>query len=326
MIPTAEPTSLRVAVVDDDQTILVVLGEVLSDAGFRVTPFSSAPPCIDAVRRGEIDFIFSDINMPEMSGVELLKTVKQLNEEIEVVIMTADARLDSAIEATRFGAVDYLQKPFADVDAIAELANKTAKRIVERRHEKAIIAQHAQDARQDFRLAGQLSDTPLAQVLQILSGMGRDGILDLDGPPTARVYVRAGQIVHVELGLLRGKKALYRLIRLAAGAYRHTDFMPPPDGETMEGAVANYVLEGTRRKDDLERLLTGLPSLDQKWDMVTDTRVGLSQLAPWLVGVLADVIRGKSAGAALDNVDYFDLDILKGMQYLWQLGVLRPAS
>ena len=76
---------------------------------------------------------------------------------------------------------------------------------------------------------------------------------------------------------------------------------------------------------DAERILTQLPSLEMPWALNPECQAPLSQLAPWLVGVLADILRGEKARDALENTTYFDLDILSGMLYLWQLGAVRPA-
>ncbi len=325
MTAAASAYPLRVAVVDDDPAVRSVLGEVLKDGGYVVRSFESAPPCIDAVCRGEIDFIFTDINMPEMSGVELLRTVKELHDEVEVIMMTADARVDSAIQATRWGALDYLEKPFNDIDAIIAIAQSVAERVLQKRHEREVLDQHRQDVGQGFRFSGQLDPAGLPHTLQVVSTMGRDGVLVLDGPPAATLYLRAGCVAHVEAPPLKGEKALYRLLRVASGGYRLNPYHPPDAGETMGKPVGTYLLEGLRRKDEFDRIVAQLPSLDLPWEMNTDCQTTLAQLAPWLVGVLADVIRGPTARAALENTTYFDLDIASGLLYLWQVGALRPA-
>jgi FixJ family two-component response regulator len=317
---------MRVGVVDDDVAVLNVIGEILRHAGYFVRTFDKAPPCIDAVCRGELDFIFTDINMPEMSGVELLRTVKELRDDVEVVMMTADARLESAIQATRWGAVDYVEKPFTDIEAVSNLAHRVAERVREKRHARAIIEQHAAESAQGFRLAGSLAKDSLPQLLEVIASMGRDGVLHLDGSPAAQLFIRAGCISHVSLPPLKGEKALYRLLREASGAYRLGPYEPPSESTNMGKPVRTYVLEGMRRKGEFARIAAQLPMLDGEWSMASDCRATLSQLAPWLVGVLADVIRGKSARAALESASYFDLDILSGLLYLWQLGAIKPSE
>jgi FixJ family two-component response regulator len=323
---SAPPAPLRIAVVDDDPAVRHVLGEVLKDGGYMVRSYEAAAPCIDAVCHGEVDFVFTDINMPEMSGVELLRTVKELREEVEVILMTADARVDSAIQATRWGAVDYLEKPFNDVDAIIALAQKVAERVLQNRHESEVLAQHREDSHQGFHFSGRLEEAALAQTLQVVGTMGRDGVLALDGPPPARIHLRAGCITHAQASGLKGEKALYRLLRMAAGAYRLEPYQPPDGGETLGKPVSVYLLEAMRRKDEFDRISAQLPSLDIPWVMNAECQATLAQLAPWLVIVLADVVRGPTAAAALENSTYFDLDILSGLHYLWQLDAVRPAA
>jgi CheY-like chemotaxis protein len=317
---------LRVAVVDDDPTVRSVLAEVLKDGGYVVHLFEAAPPCIDAVCRGEVDFLFTDINMPEMSGVELLRTVKELHPEVEVIMMTADARVDSAIQATRWGAVDYLEKPFNDIDAIIAIAQNVSERVLQKRHEREVIEQHREEAGQAFKFSGQLEESALPQILQVIGTMSRDGVFVVDGPTPAQIYLRSSCVTHVEAPPLKGEKALYRLLREASGTYQFNPYRPPDAGETMGKPVGTYLLEGLRRKDEFDHIITQIPSVDLAWEMNTECQATLAQLAPWLVGVLADVIRGPTAREALANTTYFDLDILSGLHYLWQLTAIRPSS
>ncbi|MBI5511818.1 MAG: response regulator [Deltaproteobacteria bacterium] len=317
---------MQVAVVDDDPAILIALQNIFADAGFAVTVHSTAHPCIAAVARGEVDIIFTDINMPGMTGVELLQAVKGLRPEVEVVIMTADPRVESAVQATRFGAVDYLQKPFDNIDAVAALAQKTARRVLDERRRRQIVKRHQEDTNQGLSLSGQLDRTDLGQVLQVVAELGRDGVLTLDGPPAGAIHVRAGRITGARYGGLAADKALHRMLREARGAYRLAAYATPAGGESMGGAVLNYVLEGMRHKDEFTSTAATLPSLDGPWVFGQQCAAPLSQLNPWMIEIMADVLRAKSARAALDNPSYHDLDLLNALRYLWSIGALKAAT
>ncbi len=101
----------KILVVDDEPSILQLLREALSQWGYQVKSASSASNALDAVRADMFDAVITDIRMPEMTGLELLKAIKRHDESIEVVIMTGYPTIASAVEALKDGAYDYLSKP-----------------------------------------------------------------------------------------------------------------------------------------------------------------------------------------------------------------------
>ena len=135
---TEKSPKIHILVVDDEESIRNLLAELLTDEGYQVEIASSAEQALSILQDKHIDMIFSDINMPGMSGIDLLRKSKEDYNEIEFVLITAKATLDSAIESTKLGAVDYICKPF-DLDEIVDLADKITKRIKKRRNEKAIV-------------------------------------------------------------------------------------------------------------------------------------------------------------------------------------------
>ena len=315
--------SLCAAVVDDDATVLILMQDILSDAGFKVEVFSAAEPCLDAVRHGAVDFVFTDINMPGMGGVELLEKIKEARADVEVVMMTADARVDSAVQATRLGAVDYLSKPLTNIDAVTALARRVAARVLARRHELSIVKQHEDETKQDLRLSGRVEQTDLGQLIQLVADLRRDGALVIEGPPAGQICLKAGTIVDCELGALRGEKALYRLFCEASGTYRFAADVAPSTCEGMGQPLMGYILEGARHKDERPTLLASLPSLDVPWAFGSDCQAAISQLNPTLIEILANVMKNRSPRALLDDPRYADLDVLKALKVLWDLGAVK---
>lgn len=102
----------RVLVVDDTKNIRMLLSTCLKSEGFDVLCAGTGKEALKLITEGNIDLIFLDIKMPEISGTEVLKHIRSLNMDIPVVIMTAFATVKNAIDCTRMGAVAYLQKPF----------------------------------------------------------------------------------------------------------------------------------------------------------------------------------------------------------------------
>ncbi len=101
-----------VLIVDDERNIIEILDIVLQEEGLEVLKASSARDALAILGRREIDVVISDIRMPELSGVDLLREARNLSPETTFIMMTAFASTDTAIEALQHGACDYLTKPF----------------------------------------------------------------------------------------------------------------------------------------------------------------------------------------------------------------------
>jgi CheY-like chemotaxis protein len=114
----AKEKSPHILVVDDDRVILHLLGKVLRKFGFCVALANSGQDALSLIRGTAPDVILLDIKMPGMDGITTLKEIKAHDSDIEVVIMTGFASLDSAVEALRYGAFDYIKKPFNQLDQV----------------------------------------------------------------------------------------------------------------------------------------------------------------------------------------------------------------
>jgi len=104
--------SERILVAEDNESLRVGVVDALEDAGYIVT---AAPNGVDALRALEteaVHVVVSDIKLGDISGVDVLRKAKEINSETEVILMTAYATLESALQALRLGAFDYIQKPF----------------------------------------------------------------------------------------------------------------------------------------------------------------------------------------------------------------------
>ncbi|MGH7277437.1 MAG: sigma-54-dependent transcriptional regulator, partial [Candidatus Rokuibacteriota bacterium] len=118
----------KVLVVDDEIAILRLLKEALTQWGYEVTTASTVTEALESIRSGLFDAALTDIRMPDMSGLDLLREIKKQDESIEVVIMTGYPTISSAVEALKEGAFDYLSKPL-----ILEELRHLMTRLMERR-------------------------------------------------------------------------------------------------------------------------------------------------------------------------------------------------
>jgi len=114
---TEKPAAPRVLVVDDERSMRELLAIVLKREGYEVVLAENGRSAVAALERGPFDLLISDIKMPDMSGVDVLRAAKKLDPDILGIMITAFASTETAIEAMRLGACDYLSKPF-DVDLL----------------------------------------------------------------------------------------------------------------------------------------------------------------------------------------------------------------
>jgi len=101
----------KILVVDDEPSILRLLEEALTQWGYQVKCAASGDEALAAIRGDLFDAVLTDIRMPEMSGLDLLREIKRHDDSIEVVMMTGYPTIVSAVEALKEGAYDYLSKP-----------------------------------------------------------------------------------------------------------------------------------------------------------------------------------------------------------------------
>jgi len=103
-----------VFVIDDDDAMRDSLDFLLGSADFRVTLFESAHQFLDALSSADFGCVVSDIRMPGIDGLELLKRLKASHSALPVVIMTGHGDVPLAVEAMKLGAADFIEKPFED--------------------------------------------------------------------------------------------------------------------------------------------------------------------------------------------------------------------
>lgn len=119
----------RILAVDDEAVILDSFRKILVLAGYNVDTVESGPEALTLVKSHDYEFVFTDLKMPEMDGVDVVKAVKHLKPAIEVAVITGYATIETAVACMQYGAVDYVQKPFTEdelVDFVKKLEVKRA--------------------------------------------------------------------------------------------------------------------------------------------------------------------------------------------------------
>jgi two-component system response regulator HydG len=106
------PEPRNILLVDDHKSFRDTLAKILSAEGFRVFPADDGEEALDILRQEFIHLVLTDLKMPKMDGVELLKVAKTIRPETEVIIITGYGTVDTAVTAMKDGAYDYIPKPF----------------------------------------------------------------------------------------------------------------------------------------------------------------------------------------------------------------------
>jgi len=177
---------LNILIVEDGQTQREQLRDFLRSEGHAVSEAENGEQALRIVFNGHFDLILLDYKMPGMDGVEVLKEVKRLNPEIDVIIITAYGTIETAVEALKLGAYDYITKP-VDLDELVILANRLAEQrqlIQENRILKEDLHKHgvtadkiiykSQKMEELINLAGRVAASRASVLIQGESGTGKE--------------------------------------------------------------------------------------------------------------------------------------------------------
>jgi DNA-binding NtrC family response regulator len=134
----------RILIVDDEPNVVNFLSILLQREGYEVVTATSGKEALEKLKENRVDVVLADLKMPEMDGLELLSRIKQMDNQIAVIIMTAYASIETAIEAMRRGAFDYVIKPFKvdEITLVVKRALQERKLILENIELKKKVKQY----------------------------------------------------------------------------------------------------------------------------------------------------------------------------------------
>ena len=180
-------TTAKLLVVDDERSMRELLSIVLRREGYDVTLAENGRRAVELLERGRFDLLVSDIKMPDVTGVDVLRAAKRLDPDILGIMVTAFASADTAIEAMRLGAHDYLSKPF-DVDELKikvrnaleqrhlRQENVLLKRALGSTHQFANIVGRSDKMLAIFKLIEQIARTESTVLVTGESGTGKEWV------------------------------------------------------------------------------------------------------------------------------------------------------
>jgi DNA-binding NtrC family response regulator len=124
--------SRNVLIVEDDSAMAQMCAKLIRRRGHSAIIAESSRDALEIVRAGrDVDAVLTDVQMPQMSGIELLARVRELNTQLPVILMTGYTNLVGGAEAVALGAADYLSKPFNAETLIGSLERSFLKRVPE---------------------------------------------------------------------------------------------------------------------------------------------------------------------------------------------------
>ena len=125
---------IKVLLVDDEVKFLQAISNRLAAKDFDVTAASNGKEAIESAEKGFFDVAIVDFQMPGMDGAQVLKTLKERHKYLEIIMLTGHATIDSAVECTKLGAFNYLEKPY-DFEKLVEVIKEAYQARIRKKYE-----------------------------------------------------------------------------------------------------------------------------------------------------------------------------------------------
>jgi two-component system, NtrC family, response regulator AtoC len=170
-----KPAGSSVLIVDDERTLSRAIKAFLSEAGYEAEIAGDAESALELLPRLRPDVVFADVRLPGMSGVDLLRRVREFDPAIPVIMMTAYGTIEGAVEAVKLGAFDYMKKP-VDLEELKLLADR-ARETAQLKQELSFYRRRTLD---EVPLTGLLGRSPA--ILAVMDRVRQVAVLD-DTPP-----------------------------------------------------------------------------------------------------------------------------------------------
>lgn len=227
----------RILVVDDEASLRGVLSELLSEAGYYVETAASGEAALERIRDTEFHIVITDIRLGGMSGIDLIRHIRAMRSDVEVVVMTSYASFSTAVEALRLGAYDYLQKPFEDLEDVLALVKRTVDKI------QLVI--------ENRRLVGDLrkkNEELEALNLQIRELAVHDGLTGLYN------YRYLHEMLQTEVTRSQRHRFFLSLLMIDVDHFKHyNDHHGHLEGDEVLKRISRILMERARRSDTVAR-------------------------------------------------------------------------
>jgi two-component system, NtrC family, response regulator AtoC len=173
------PDMAKVLVIDDETNLRKVLAALLRRDGYDVTIAENGEVGLAEFQKNGADAVITDLVMPKLGGMEVLRAVNAADPEVPVIIITAHATVDSAVEAIKLGAFDYVTKPFDQVELSNVLAkairtHETARRSARGERGRPALVGESSAMQEVLKIIDKVADTPSTVLISGESGTGKE--------------------------------------------------------------------------------------------------------------------------------------------------------
>jgi CheY-like chemotaxis protein len=212
----------KILAVDDEKIVLDSFRKILVMAGYSIDTVERGKEALGLIQKKDYDFVFVDLKMPEMDGIEVTKAVKHFRPDIDVIIITGYASIESAVETMKYGAMDYVQKPFTE-DELVDFIDKSLIRRQDRIEQKTKPQVHlvtpsidADKSKNKINVPAGVFISPAHTWISLeMNGVVRVGIDDFAqkilGPIEEIELPKAGKMIERDSPLFSIKKGTHRL-------------------------------------------------------------------------------------------------------------------
>jgi len=175
---------LSVMVVDDNKYILRSFSQIIQLRGHKPYTAQNGKAALDVLSKNRVDVVLTDVRMPEMDGIELLKTIKNKYSDTEVIVITGYGSIDDAVKAMKYGASDYILKPFSPDEVILKIETHFRKKkgSIEKKKKKSIaetIISESTEMKGVFEEVEIVASTDAVVLITGETGVGKDVIARL---------------------------------------------------------------------------------------------------------------------------------------------------
>lgn len=177
--------SYRILIVDDDPDIRETVTTLLTMNNYNVTAVGDGPSAIEEVKRDKYHMVITDLMLPQMNGIDIIKNVKNIDSDIQCIVITGYATVTTAVEAMKAGAFDYLMKPFNSAEVLIlikralefqnlQVENQQLKRNIEGRYRFDNLIGNSEGIEKVCSLIEKVSDTDSTILILGESGTGKE--------------------------------------------------------------------------------------------------------------------------------------------------------
>jgi DNA-binding NtrC family response regulator len=143
----------RIVVIDDDPGLAEAIQLLLSTSGYEAEHFGGLRAGLRAIATTDVDLVITDLKLPDGTGLEAIRSIKEAKPDVPIILMTSYSSVESAIEALRTGAIDYIIKPFDNAEFLHSIERALNERRI--RRENAILRRHLRNAHSSRQIIGE---------------------------------------------------------------------------------------------------------------------------------------------------------------------------